>query len=71
MSFVFADLPYSFEALEPYIDARTMEIHYTKHRRAYFDKLVAAVKDTELENKNIVDILSGISKKRFFIGTVV
>jgi len=62
MSVVFADLPYSFEALEPYIDARTMEIHYTKHYRAYFDKFVAAVKDTELDGKNIVDILGSISK---------
>jgi superoxide dismutase, Fe-Mn family len=62
MSLVFADLPYSFEALEPYIDARTMEIHYSKHHRAYFDKFVAAIKDTELENKNTVDILGSISK---------
>jgi Fe-Mn family superoxide dismutase len=62
MSLAFADLPYSFEALEPYIDARTMEIHYTKHHRAYFDKFIAAVKDTELENKNTVDILGNISK---------
>lgn len=62
MNLVFEDLPYSFDALEPYIDARTMEIHYTKHHRAYFDKLIAAVKDTELEDKNIVDILSKISK---------
>ncbi|MCK9401385.1 MAG: superoxide dismutase [Bacteroidales bacterium] len=62
MSVVFADLPYSFEALEPYIDARTMEIHYTRHHRAYFDKFVAAVKDTELDGKNIVDILGSISK---------
>jgi Fe-Mn family superoxide dismutase len=39
-----------------------MEIHYTKHHRAYFDKLVAAIKDTELEDKNISDILPKISK---------
>ena len=51
MNLVFEELPYSFDALEPYIDARTMEIHYTKHHRAYFDKLVAAIKDTELEDK--------------------
>jgi superoxide dismutase, Fe-Mn family len=62
MNLVFEELPYSFDVLEPYIDARTMEIHYTKHHRAYFDKLVAAIKDTELEDKNIVDILSKISK---------
>jgi len=35
--FNFKDLPYDFNALEPYIDARTMEIHYTKHHRAYFE----------------------------------
>jgi superoxide dismutase, Fe-Mn family len=62
MSLVFADLPYSFEALEPYIDARTMEIHYTRHHRAYFDKFVAAVQGTELEGKKTVDILANISK---------
>jgi Fe-Mn family superoxide dismutase len=62
MSFKFDDLPYSFEALEPHIDARTMEIHYTRHHRAYFDKFVAAVAGTELENKSLEEIFSNISK---------
>ena len=63
MSLVFEELPYSYDALEPYIDARTMEIHYTKHHRAYFDKLVAAIKDTELEDKNIVDKIKNDKNK--------
>jgi len=41
------NLPYAYDALEPYIDARTMEIHHTKHHQAYIDKLNAAIKDYE------------------------
>ncbi len=53
----FPELPYSYDALEPHIDARTMEIHYTKHHKAYFDKLQAAVKDTEMADMNFGDLL--------------
>jgi len=63
MSFKFEDLPYSFSALEPHIDARTMEIHYTKHHRAYFDKFVAAIAGTELEGQSIEDIFRQVSKQ--------
>lgn len=58
----FPDLPYGYDALEPYIDKMTMEIHYTKHHRAYFDKFMAAVKGTELEGMSLEDIFSTMSK---------
>ncbi len=51
-------LPYSFDALEPYIDSRTMEIHYTKHHQAYIDNLNAALQDyPELQKKSLTDLL--------------
>ena len=52
----FPALPYPYDALEPYIDARTMEIHYDKHHRAYFNNFVNAIKGTPLDNKTIEDI---------------
>jgi Fe-Mn family superoxide dismutase len=58
----FPALPYAFDALEPYIDARTMEIHYDKHHRAYFNNFVNAVKGTALENSPIEKIFSEVSK---------
>jgi superoxide dismutase len=57
MSFNLPKLPYAYNALEPYIDARTMEIHYTKHHKAYTDNLNNAITGTELEGKSIEDIL--------------
>jgi superoxide dismutase, Fe-Mn family len=58
----FPELPYAFDALEPHIDAMTMEIHYTRHHRAYFDNLMAAVKDTEMAGMNFDELLQNISK---------
>jgi superoxide dismutase, Fe-Mn family len=58
----FPQLPYAFDALEPHIDAMTMEIHYTRHHRAYFDNLMAAVKDTEMAGMNFDELLQNISK---------
>jgi Fe-Mn family superoxide dismutase len=58
----FPALPYSYDALEPYIDASTMEIHYDRHHRAYFNNFIAAVKGTALENASIEKIFSEISK---------
>ena len=57
------ELPYAYDALEPYIDARTMEIHHTKHHQAYTDKLNAALEKCpqEVQNKDIVEILSDLS----------
>ena len=57
MSFTLPQLPYAYEALEPSIDARTMEIHYTKHHKAYTDNLNNAITGTPLEGKSIEDIL--------------
>ena len=57
MSFNLPQLPYAYDALEPYIDARTMEIHYTKHHKAYTDNLNNAIKGTPLEGKTIQEIL--------------
>lgn len=62
MAFELAKLPYAYDALEPYIDARTMEIHYTKHHQAYTNNLNNAIKDTDLEGKSIEEILAGASK---------
>ncbi len=55
-------LDYSYDALEPWIDAKTMEIHHTKHHQAYIDKYNAAVKGTELENKDVDSVLKDLSK---------
>jgi Fe-Mn family superoxide dismutase len=57
----FPALPYAYNALEPYIDARTMEIHYDKHHRAYFNNFSAAIKGTPLENSTIEQIFNTIS----------
>lgn len=57
MSFTLNDLPYAYDALEPHIDARTMEIHHTKHHNAYTTNLNAAIAGTEFEGKSIEVIL--------------
>jgi Fe-Mn family superoxide dismutase len=59
----FPPLPFAYNALEPYIDARTMEIHYDKHHRAYFTNFMNAVKGTPLEGKALSEIFSGITKQ--------
>lgn len=54
-------IPYDFSALEPHIDARTMEIHYTKHHQTYLDKFVEVVKKyPELEEKSAEEILGSL-----------
>jgi Fe-Mn family superoxide dismutase len=59
---IFAELPYAFDALEPHIDKMTMEIHYTKHHRAYFDNLQNAVKGTEMADIAFLELLNNISR---------
>ncbi len=63
MAFELPKLGYDYDALEPYIDARTMEIHHTKHHAGYTNNLNNAIKGTDLENKSIEDILKNISKQ--------
>lgn len=61
MAFELPKLPYSYDALEPYIDARTMEIHYSKHHAGYVNNLNAALeKHPELKNKDVEDLLKDL-----------
>ncbi len=60
MAFELPKLPYAYDALEPHIDAKTMEIHHTKHHNAYTTNLNNAIAGTQLENKSIEDILTNI-----------
>ena len=56
MAFELPSLPYAYDALEPHIDARTMEIHHTKHHAAYIAKLNDAIAGTEMEGKTLEEI---------------
>ncbi|HLV52336.1 MAG TPA: superoxide dismutase [Flavobacterium sp.] len=60
MAFELPKLPYTYDALEPHIDARTMEIHYSKHHQAYTTNLNAAIEGTDLAGKSIEDILTSL-----------
>jgi superoxide dismutase, Fe-Mn family len=60
--FEFKALPYSYDALEPFIDKLTVEIHYSRHHKAYFDNFMNAIKGTEMESMDIKDIFKNISK---------
>ena len=60
MSFELPKLSYAYDALEPHIDARTMEIHHSKHHNGYTSKLNAAVEGTDLEGKTIENILTNL-----------
>ncbi len=55
-------MPYAYDALEPFIDKLTVEIHYSKHHKAYYDNFINAVKGTEMESMDIKDIFRNISK---------
>ena len=57
----FKPLPYPYDALEPHIDAETMEIHYDRHHRAYFNNFIKAVEGTELARKPFEEIFSRMS----------
>ncbi len=62
MAFELPKLPYDYKALEPHIDARTMEIHHTKHHQAYVTNLNNAITGTDAEKMSIEDICKSISK---------
>jgi Fe-Mn family superoxide dismutase len=62
MAFTLPALPYAHDALEPYIDKMTMEIHHGKHHNAYVTNLNKAVENTELATKSLEELFSGISK---------
>ena len=61
MAFKLPQLPYAYDALEPHIDARTMEIHHTKHHAGYTNKLNAALEGTEFASKPIEEILGNLN----------
>ena len=59
---VFPELPYAYNALEPTIDAKTMEIHYSRHYKAYHTNFLAAIKDTPAADMDLKALFAGISK---------
>src|SRR5512145_2575665 len=62
MAFELPSLPYAHNALEPHIDARTMEIHHGKHHQAYVNNLNAALEgQADLQSKSIEDLIKGLS----------
>jgi len=63
MAFELPSLPYAYDALEPHIDARTMEIHHSKHHNAYTTNLNVAIAGTDLEGKAIEEILKNCAAK--------
>ncbi len=70
--FVLPELPYGYDALEPHIDARTMEIHYTKHHQGYVNKLNAALeKHPELGDVTLAELLANLASVPADIRTAV
>src|SRR5256886_10859199 len=72
MAYELPKVPYPYESLEPHIDAKTMEIHHTKHHQAYIDNVNKAIKGkTDLENKSVEDLISDLKSVPEEIRTVV
>ena len=72
MSFTLPPLPYPYDALEPHIDARTMEIHHTKHHQAYINNLNAALeKAPELQKKSIDELMRDVNSAPESVRTAV
>jgi Fe-Mn family superoxide dismutase len=61
MAYTLPALPYAYDALEPHIDARTMEIHHTKHHQAYITKVNSVIEGTDLEKKAVEDLISNLA----------
>ncbi len=62
MSYTLPDLPYAYNALEPYIDAQTMQIHHDKHHKAYVDKVNDTLKESEWADKPIEEVLRSLDQ---------
>lgn len=60
MAFEFPDLPYDYTALEPHVDAQTMEIHYDRHHRTYFNNFTGAVADSPLADQTLEQVMAGV-----------
>ncbi len=58
----FHKLPYAYDALEPFVDKMTMEIHYSKHHKAYYDNLLKAIQGTDMEQRTLSDLFKQMSK---------
>ncbi len=61
MAYTLPSLPYAYDALEPHIDARTMEIHHTKHHQAYITKVNEAISGYSLESKSVEDLVADLA----------
>ena len=74
MPFELPPLPYDYSALEPHIDAQTMQIHHDKHHQAYVDKANAALEGTEWADKDVEEVLRNLDQvpedKRAAVSTV-
>lgn len=71
MAYSLPSLPYAYDALEPHIDARTMEIHHTKHHQTYITNVNKAIAGTNLENKSVEDLIRDLASVPENIRTVV
>lgn len=71
MSYTLPALPYAYDALEPHIDAQTMEIHHTKHHQAYINNLATAVKGTEFDGQAAEALIQQLDKLPEGIRTAV
>lgn len=61
MAYTLPNLPYAYDALEPHIDAQTMEIHHTKHHQAYINKVNDAIAGTPLESKSVEELVTDLA----------
>ena len=71
MPYTLPALPYAFDALEPHIDAQTMEIHHTRHHQTYVNNLNAALKDTGLDDKPVEELVSAVDSLPEAVRTAV